>query len=118
MCDRDTITIKRLVISQGTAGGQIRSNTIAARGSLPTTNVKCRIQPLLPQEMREYEVKGEHLAWRLLFSSDPGLTVQDRCMWTEPDGTSIAARVTQRSRNADHQSRIWSAIVEEWTDQD
>ncbi len=117
LCDRDTITIKRIVVTQGTAGGQIRTNTTAARGDLPTS-INCRIQPLLPEEMRQYEVKGEHLAWRLIFSSDPSLTVQDRCMWTEPDGTAIRARVTQRSRNADHQSRVWSAVVEEWTDQD
>ena len=116
LCSRDTITIKRLAVTQGTAGGQVRAPTTAARGSLPTS-ANCRIQPLSFEERREFGIKGSHKAFELFFTSDPSLTIADQVEFTDADGSSVVSRVANPSLNEDSQSRLWSAIVEEFTTQ-
>lgn len=112
LCSRDTISITRLVTTQGTAGGQVRTFTAAARGSL-ATQATGRLQPLSAEERREFGVRGVAKTWKFHTTSNPSLTVRDQAEFTDADGEDIEARVIRESRNLDGQGRLWTAILEQ-----
>lgn len=112
LCSRDTATVKRYSITQGDAGGQVRTATTAARGSL-STSVTCRIQPLSVDERREFGVRAERAAWKLHTTTNPNLTVEDVVEFTDNDEVSRTADVINPSRNADGQGRLYTTILEE-----
>lgn len=112
LCSRDAITITRLTTTQGTAGGQVRTFTTAARGSLATTSTG-RLQPLSIEERREYGVRGNRKSWKYHTTTDPFLTEQDQAAFTDFDGEAIEARVIRGSRNLDGQDRLWTAFLEQ-----
>jgi len=112
LCSRDTITIARLSVTQGAAGGQVRTYTAAARGSLDTTSTG-RLQPLTLDEEREYGIRGTRKSWKFHTITNPILTVEDQVTFTDTDGESIAARVIKGSRDLDGQGRLWTAILEQ-----
>ena len=110
---RDTVTIERLSAAQSTMGGQIRSFSTQNRAPLPAS-MPCRIQPLSSQERLAFGVRGARTAWKLLFSTDPTLTLRDRVRFVDPDnGARERATVVDPSRNLDGQSRLYRAVVEE-----
>jgi hypothetical protein len=109
---RDTITIERLSASQSSTGGQIRAFSTANRAGLPVS-LPCRIQPLSSKEQIEFGIRGERTAWKILFSSNPTLTICDRVRFADSDGIARMAAVREPSRNLDGQSRLYRAIVEE-----
>lgn len=113
-CDRDTITIKRLTTSRGTAGSPSRTYTTAARGSLPSTGIKCWLVELTTgEENREFGVRSDRQVWKILATSDPKITVADQVEFTDQDGNSFVARVINPSMNVAGLSRVYRAIVEE-----
>lgn len=112
LCSRDTITITRLGVTQGSSGGQVRTFTTAARGSLATSSTG-RLQPLSNEERREYGIRGERKAWKYHTTTNPTLTVKDQAEFTDADGDEIEARVINGSRNHDGQNRLWTAVLEQ-----
>lgn len=114
LCDRDACTIKRLVTTQGTAGGQVRSYTTAARGSLPTTSTG-RFQIIRADERTEYGVKGNVLAWKHFTTTYPAADVRDQFTFTDDDGVARTARVISPTQNLDGQGRLYLTILEEDT---
>lgn len=119
---RDTITIKRLSVTQDTSGegGQIRTYTTAARGSRPTTGFKCRLQQLNSEEKLAYGIKGSSNGWKILASTDPQAGVEDAIEFTDVNGNahggdSNPVRIIEPSRDIDNQGRVYRAIAEEET---
>lgn len=109
---RDQVTIERLGVTQSTTGGQVRAYNAANRGSRPAT-ARCRIQPLSNKERVAFGVKGTRAAWKLLFHSNPEITVEDRVTFVDADGQTHTASVIEPSRNLDGQSRLYRSIAEE-----
>ncbi len=111
---RDPILIERLVLgTQGAAGGQTRSYTTAARGTLPT-NALCRLQPTSDRENEQYGIKAPDRGWKLLHCTNPSLTVADVVTFTDADGVvHTQVRVTEPSRDLDNQGRVYRTILEE-----
>jgi hypothetical protein len=116
LTSRDSVTIKRLVVTQGSAGGQVRTFTTAARGSL-VTSWTCRTQPMTAEERLEYGVKGARKSWKHLGTSDPSSGVQDVFVFTDEDDVSRNAGVISPSRNLDGQDRLWMVVTEELSTQ-
>ena len=92
-----TATIKRLSITQDSAGGQIRNYTAAARGSLPTTS-KGRLQPTIQSSRRAaFAQKDEVNDGDWITQTNPQCSNQDQITvngiayfvqgQSEPDGT-------------------------------
>ncbi len=108
---RDLVAIERLAVTQSSTGGQVRTYSAANRGSRPTS-VRCRLQALGAEERIQLGVRSEQILWKLLFSSDPQITVEDRLLFTDSDGQSHTARVLEPSRNLDMQNRLYRAVVE------
>jgi hypothetical protein len=112
-CERDSITIKRLSTTRGTAGGKSQLFTTAARGSLPTSS-NCWLTELTEgAQMRELGVRSERSVWKILTTSDPKITVADHVEFDDADGVSHEARVTNPSMNVAGLGRVYRTIVEE-----
>lgn len=107
------ITMKRLdASSQGDAGGQVRVYDTANRGTLPTTKL-AYIEPMRVMEKVKYGVTGNTTLWKLIFFSNPSLTVQDQVEFTDADGEEHVARVFEKSINVANMSQVWRVVVEE-----
>lgn len=109
--DRDTVTIKRQVITQGPAGGQIKTYTTAARGALPTT-WKCRAQQMSVEEETRYGVRDDSVGWKFLSGDIPQVDTRDRIEF-ELDSATRVIRVLGRERNWDSQSIGYQVMGEE-----
>jgi hypothetical protein len=109
---RDMVTIERASSTQSDTGGQVRTFGIIQRGSLPTS-MSCRIVPLRAEEHAEFGLRGARSAWKLLFSTDPSLTVADRVRFAESSGVERIAVVVEPSLDLDRQGRLFRAVVEE-----
>jgi len=112
LTSRDSVTINRLSTTRGTAGGQLRTYSEGNRGELPSSWT-CRIQPIGGEEKREFGIRAERLAWKLLGTSNPTITVLDQVSFTDADEIDRTTRVIEPSRNLDGQGRLYRAIVEE-----
>jgi hypothetical protein len=112
-CERDSITIKRLTTTRGSAGGKVPIYTEAARGSLPTSP-NCWLTELTEgAQMRELGVRSERSVWKILSTSNPSITVADRVEFEDADGNSHTTRVVNPSTNMAGLSRVYRTIVEE-----
>lgn len=112
MTDRDAIDIKRLTSTDDAEGVPIRTYTKIARGDLPHTNVKCRIQPLPPQEAVEFGLTGNVRRWKIYSSTNPSLDERDHVFLSDEDEVIVEARVVVPSFSFDRQGRLWKCVVE------
>jgi hypothetical protein len=96
--DIHTFTIKRLVLPmpQDATGGQIRTYTAAARGTLPKT-VTGRAVRLKDSEKIDHGVRGEKVGWKLLTQTNPEITLEDRVEFDYVPGQPVAVKVTAES---------------------
>lgn len=106
---RNTITIERLSSTPNDTGGQTRTWSTAARGSLPSS-IACRIVPLRSDERIAYGVRGSKQVWKFLFSSDPQITVVDRIRFNDPSGVEHIATILETSLDIDFQGRLYRAV--------
>ena len=109
------VTIKRLVPTQGTGGGQIRNYTTAARGGLPT-KAKCRAIIMSPKEMLAYGSRGDVEGWKFLFfGGDPQITLNDRIEFDFVKDQSETVKVLVPSHARSANARFWRVFGEQDT---
>lgn len=118
LTSRDSCTVKRFPSGTQDGEGFVSKDpsnaTTAARGTLPT-GPSCRIQPLDAKEQIQFGLRGNRRAWKLLFSTNPTITLQDMVEFTDPEDSSNTVQATpvEPSRNLDNQGRLYRAIVEQ-----
>ena len=115
MTNRDTIEIRRQIVASG-SGEAKKTWTTIARGTLPSTGVKCRMQANKPDEALKYGCKADVRSWRLYFgvSGDPKIDGRDRVYLTDTDGTLRECLVKSPSFSFDsRQERLWLCVVED-----
>lgn len=101
-------TIKRLVtdenglVAQDAVGGQKRSFTQAARGTLPKT-AEGRAVMMSHRERFEHGIEGQVTAWKLMFDTDPEIGLEDQVTFDFVPGDSRTVRilVASHARSAD-----------------
>lgn len=114
MTSRDTIEIRRQVVSSG-SGEAKKTWTTGARGALPSAGVKCRMQANRPKDALEYGCRADVRSWRLYFgeSGDPKIDARDRVYLTDTDGVAHECLVKSPSFSFDSlQARLWLCVVE------
>lgn len=109
---RNTITIERVIGMQSDTGGEIRTFSTQERGSLPTS-LACRIVPLRARERVAFGVRGSLSGWKLLFATNPSITVADRVRFIDSTGIERVTTVVEPSTDLDGQGRLFRAVVEE-----
>lgn len=108
------VTIKRLAVTQGTAGGQVRTYTTAARGSSPTTAL-CRAMIMTPKERVDYGVRASVEGWKFLFPEDPKITLNDRIEFDFVTNQSETVKVLTPSHARSVNARFYRVFGEQDT---
>jgi hypothetical protein len=107
-------TAKRLGTTQGAAGGQIRSFTVANRGALPR-KFKGRAVIMKEKERLEHGIRGDFTAWKVLTPSDPKLDLTDQLVFDYVSGQSHTLKVIVASKARSHDAKFYRTICEEDT---
>ena len=113
--DRDTVNIKRLVPTQGPAGGQSRVYTAAKRTTdgVPLTWM-CRFQPMSVDEETRYGVRDDSIGWKFLGGNPrPEVDTRDQFDFTDRNGVTHTVRIKGRERDLDGQGRVYQVMGEE-----
>lgn len=113
--DRDTVNIKRLVITQGPAGGQVRSYTAAKRTTdgVPLT-WKCRAQTMTVEEETRYGVRDDSIGWKFLGGNPrPEVDTRDQFDFEDNNGVTHEVRIKGRERDLDNQGKVYQVMGEE-----
>ena len=91
------LTIKRVSITQGAAGGQVRSFSTGNRGSRPNT-VYGRAIRMKESEKIEHGVRGDFVGWKFLVPDvDPQVELEDQIVFEYYTGESHTIKVTKES---------------------
>ncbi len=89
LCKGDVVTKQTAANSRGPSGDSVR--TWSDAGSLD-----CLIQTTSASQSQKYAATGSMFSHFVFFSSDPGLTVNNRLKWTTRAGAVLAAPIYLR----------------------
>ena len=114
-----TITVERVAITQGSAGGQIRTYSTSNRSGNPITVIGRAIR-MGEKEKLEHGVRGDFTGWKFLVpDSDPKIALTDRVTFEYFPGdstTSHTVKITHASfLRANESQKIYKFIGEEDT---
>ena len=112
MTNRDTVEFRRLTTTDSGEGVAVKEWTSLARGSLPKTGFKCRIQALQPEEIIAYGLRAGVKAWKIYSSSNPFADERDHVLLSDSGGSTVEARVIHPSFDWDRQGRLWKLVAQ------
>ena len=112
-----TLNIERVAVTQGSAGGQVRSYDTANRTGGDPVKVTGRAIRMSEKEKLEHGVRGDFTAWKFLVpETNPKVTLQDRIVFDYATGESHTVKVTHASfLRSDLMDNVYKFIGQEDT---